>query len=279
MNSSEYLELSLGVDDSSLPIADVISLLDGVQCMAVSLNKSLNRIYTCGFDEVSVEVVGFEHGSLKIPLCIKKVCSQYISPIGREVLAGLILWYLTTDVDFFTLRTRQEDVNIERSEIARSRNVRDSVNKIASTVINSDKITNLSLKYNDDNNQEVSVTVDKHQLSQAIVPDDDVTDYTNVPNVMLQIVSPTLEAKSVQWKVRYEGKVRAMKMNDLDFFALVDSRDIAFSKGDVLRCDIQIIDTENADGSFKRKYVITRVHSFPHYRRLNNVEEGQIFGD
>lgn len=279
MNSSEYLELSLGVDDSSLPIADVISLLDGVQCMAVSLNKSLNRIYTCGFDEVSVEVVGFEHGSLKIPLCIKKVCSQYVSPIGKEVLAELILWYLTTDVNIFTLHTRQEEVNIERSEIARSRNVRDSVNKIASTVINSDKITNLSLKYNDDNNQEVSVTVDKHQLSQAIVPDDDVTDCTNVPNVMLQIVSPTLEAKSVQWKVRYEGKVRSMKMNDLGFLALVDNRDIAFSKGDILRCDIQIIDTENADGSIKRKYVITRVHSFPHYRRLNNVEEGQIFGD
>lgn len=135
------------------------------------------------------------------------------------------------------------------------------------------------MKYKDDNNQEVSVTVDKHQLSQAIVPDDDVTDCINVPNVVLQIVSPTLEAKSVQWKVRYEGKVRAMKMNDLDFLALVDSRDIAFSKGDILRCDIQIIDTENADGSSKRKYVITRVHSFPHYRRLNNAEEGQIFGD
>lgn len=279
MNSSEYLELSLGVDDSSLPIADVISLLDGVQCMAVSLNKSLNRIYTCGFDEVSVEVVGFEHGSLKIPLCIKKVCSQFVSPIGKEVIAGLILWYLTTNADILKLRTHQEEVNIERTEIARSRAVRDSVNKIASTVINSDKITNLSLKYKDDNNQEVSVTVDKHQLAQAIAPDDNVTDCTYVPNVMLQIVSPTLEAKSVQWKVRYEGKVRAMKMNDLGFLALVDSRDIAFSKDDILRCDIQIIDTENADGSIKRKYVITRVHSFPHYRRLNNVEEGQIFGD
>lgn len=279
MNSSEYLELSLGVDDSSLPIADVISLLDGVQCIAVSLNKSLNKVYTCGFDEVTVEVIGFEHGSLKIPLCIKKVCSQFVSPIGKEVIAGLILWYLTTNGDIFKLRTHQEEVNIERTEISRSRAVRDSVKKIASTVINSDKITNLSLKYKDDNNQEVSVTVDKHQLSQAIAPDDDVTDYTNVPNVALQIVSPTLEAKSVQWKVRYEGKVRAMKMNDLGFLALVDSRDIAFSKGDILRCDIQIIDTENADGSIKRKYVITRVHSFPHYRRLNNVEEGQIFGE
>lgn len=279
MNNSEYLEMSLGVDDSSLPIADVISLLDGIQCMAVSLNKSLNKVYTCGFDEVTVEVVGFEHGSLKIPLCIKKACSQFVSPIGKEVIAGLILWYLTTNADIFKIQTQQEEVNIERTEIAKSRAVRDSVNKIASTVINSDKITNLSLKYNDDNNQEVSVTVDKHQLSQAIVPDDDVTDCINVPNVVLQIVSPTLEAKSVQWKVRYEGKVRAMKMNDLRFLALVDSRDIAFSKGDILRCDIQIIDTKNADGSFKRKYVITRVRSFPHYRRLNNVEEGQIFGD
>ena len=110
MNSSEYLELSLGVDDSSLPIADVISLLDGVQCIAVSLNKSLNKVYTCGFDEVTVEVIGFEHGSLKIPLCIKKVCSQFVSPIGKEVIAGLILWYLTTNGDIFKLRDRKSVV-------------------------------------------------------------------------------------------------------------------------------------------------------------------------
>lgn len=97
-----------------------------------------------------------------------------------------------------------------------------------------------------------------------------------VPNVRLQIVSPTLEAKSVQWKVRYEGKVRAMKMNDLGFLQLIEHRDIAFSKGDFITCDIQIIETEEVDGTVKVKYVITRVRKFPHYHRVNEAKEQNI---
>lgn len=253
MTDSEYLEISVGVADSSLSVSEVISLLGGFQNMAYSLNKSLNKVYACGFDEVSVEVIGFEHGSLKIPLNIKKVCSKFIFPIGKDVLAGLILWFLTSNLDRFMFHTQNEEISVERSEIAKSHSVCDSANKIASTVINSDKITSLSMKYKDENNQEVSVTVDKEQMAHVVTAIDETSDYVNVSNVMLQIVSPTLEAKSVQWKVRYEGKVRLMKMNDLGFLALVDARDIAFSKGDVLKCDIQIIETEGIDGTVKMK--------------------------
>lgn len=90
----------------------------------------------------------------------------------------------------------------------------------------------------------VSVIINKEQLAEVISDvEDDITIH-NVPNVRLQIVSPTLEAKSVQWKVRYEGKVRAMKMNDLVFLQLIEHRDIAFGKGDFITCDIQIVETE-----------------------------------
>lgn len=277
MTDSEYFEIRVGVEDRALPVSDVIALLDGFQNMAVSLNKSLNKVYTCGFDEVSIEVVGFEQGSLRIPICIKKVFSQFVSPIGKDVIAGLILWYFTSGSDSIKLQTPNEEVTVERTEIAKSRSICDSVNKIASTVVNSDKITNLSMKYTDGNDREVSVTVDKEQMARAVVDIDETSSYVNIPNVILQIVSPTLEAKSVQWKVRYDRKVRPMKMNDLGFLELVDARDIAFSKGDVLKCDIQIIEKEDTDGTIKRKYVITKVHSFPHYRRLNNAEEGQLF--
>ena len=95
-------------------------------------------------------------------------------------------------------------------------------------------------------------------------------------NVRLEIVSPTLEAKSVQWKVRYDGKVRPMKMNDLGFLELIGRRDIAFSKGDIITCDIQITETIEVDGSVKTKYVIVQVHNFPHYHRVVNAEEQNI---
>ncbi len=97
-----------------------------------------------------------------------------------------------------------------------------------------------------------------------------------IPKVRLEIVSPTLEAKSVQWKVRYDGKVRPMKMNDLGFLELIGRRDIAFSKGDVIICDLQVTETTELDGSVKTKYVIVRVYDFPHYHRVVNDEELNI---
>lgn len=36
MDSSEHLEVILGVEDSALPVSEVISLLDGIQNMTLS---------------------------------------------------------------------------------------------------------------------------------------------------------------------------------------------------------------------------------------------------
>ena len=80
----------------------------------------------------------------------------------------------------------------------------------------------------------------------------------------------------MQWKVRYEGKVRSMKMNDLGFLELIGRRDIAFSKGDIITCNIQITETSEIDGTVKLKYAITQVHNFPHYHRVINAEEQNL---
>lgn len=165
---------------------------------------------------------------------------------------------------------------IDRTEFDCNKKVRDSVNKIAKTVINSEKISNLSLKYRDEDNQEVSVQIDKNQLANRITDIEGDVVIQNISNVRLEIVSPTLEAKSVQWKVRYEGKVRSMKMNDLGFLELIGRRDIAFSKGDIITCNIQITEITEIDGSVKLKYAITQVHNFPHYHRVINAEEQNL---
>ena len=65
-------------------------------------------------------------------------------------------------------------------------------------------------------------------------------------------------------------------MNDLGFLQLIEHRDIAFSKGDFITCDIQIVETEEIDGTIKVKYAITRVRKFPHYHRVNEAEEQNI---
>lgn len=277
MNSIEKIDVILGVEDSSLPVSDVVFLLEGFQDMTKSLNFSLNKSYSCGFDDISLEVIGFEHGSLRIPFCVKKFYTNWFIPISKEVIAQLLFWLFTAGSDTLTVQTQTGPVTIQRAEIDKNRALQDSVNRIASTVVNSDKITNLSLCYKDDNHQEVTIQINKKQMNDLIKEIDDSTTCYDIPKVILQIVSPTLEAKSVQWKVRYEGKVRPMKMNDIAFLTLIDHRDISFRKGDVLLCDIQLLETIEIDGSVKQKYIITRVYDWPHYHRKEITKEQDLF--
>lgn len=276
MRSLEQIQLTLGIEDSLVPIEELIPILEGFQGVTLSINETLNKTYSCGFDKVTVQVLGFEHGSFRIPFSIDKFSERIFCPVLSTVIGGLIVWYLTTDNAQMNIQLPNEEVSVERIEFERNKKVRDSVNKIAKTVINSDKITNLSLKYRDDENQEVSVQINKNQLARRITDVDGDVVVQNISNVRLEIVSPTLEAKSVQWKVRYEGKVRSMKMNDLGFLELIGRRDIAFSKGDIITCNIQITEITEIDGSVKSKYVITQVHNFPHYHRVANAEEQNL---
>ena len=273
MRGFEQIQLTLGIEDSLVPIDELISILDGFQGVTLSINETLNKTYSCGFDKVTVQVLGFEHGSFRIPFSIDKFTERIFYPVLSTVIGGLIVWYLTTDNNQMSVQLSNEQVSIERTDFDRNKKVRDSVNKIAKTVINSDKISALSLKYKDEDNQEVSVQIDKNQLARRITNIEGDVVVQNISNVRLEIVSPTLEAKSVQWKVRYEGKVRSMKMNDLGFLELIGRRDIAFSKGDIITCNIQITEISEIDGSEKLKYAITQVHDFPHYHRIINIEE------
>lgn len=276
MRNIEQIQLTLGVEDSLVSIDELIPILDGFQGITLSINETLNKVYSCGYDKISVDVLGFEHGSFRIPFCIDKLSERIFSPIFTNVIGSLIFWYLTCESPQTNIQLPNEQITVERAVLMQNKKTKDSVNKIASTVINSDKISTLSLKYTDENNQEVSVSIDKNRLEGMLSDVEGDVVVQNVPNVRLEIVSPTLEAKSVQWKVRYNGKVRAMKMNDLGFLELIGRRDIAFSKGDIITCDIQITETTEVDGEVKTKYVIVQVHNFPHYHRLANAEEQNI---
>ena len=249
MRSVEQIQLSLGIEDSMVPIYELVPILEGFQGITLSLNDTLNKVYSCGFDKVSVNVQGLEHGSFRIPFSIDKFSERIFCPLVTTVIGNLIFWYLTADKPQIDVQLSNDQILVERAEVLRNKMTKDSVNKIARTVINSDKISDLSLKYIDDNNQEVAVRIDKNRLARMI---------------------------SVQWKVRYDGKVRPMKMNDLGFLELIGRRDIAFSKGDIITCDIQITETTEVDGSVKTKYVIVQVHDFPHYHRVVNIDGQNI---
>ncbi len=152
MRDVEQIQLILGVEDSLVPINELIPILEGFQGVTLSMNDTLNKVYACGYDKVSVEVLGFEHGSFRIPFNIDKFSERIFFPVITNVIGGLILWYFTSDSPQIDIQLPNEQIKIERAELQRNKMTKDSVNKIARTVINSDKISNLSLKYRDEDN-------------------------------------------------------------------------------------------------------------------------------
>lgn len=77
MRAFEQIQLTLGIDDSLVPIDELISILDGFQGVTLSINETLNKTYSCGFDKVTVQVLGFEHGSFRIPLVLINFLNTY----------------------------------------------------------------------------------------------------------------------------------------------------------------------------------------------------------
>lgn len=53
MKNYEDIVVELDIADSALTVSEVIPILEGFQGMACSLNTSLNKVYTCGYEDVS----------------------------------------------------------------------------------------------------------------------------------------------------------------------------------------------------------------------------------
>lgn len=56
MRALEQIQLTLGIEDSLVPIDELIPILDGFQGVTISINETLNKTYSCGFDKVTVQV-------------------------------------------------------------------------------------------------------------------------------------------------------------------------------------------------------------------------------
>lgn len=89
MRSVEQIQLTLGIDDSMVPIDELVPILEGFQGITLSLNDTLNKVYSCGFDKVSVKVLGLEHGSFRIPFSIDKFSERIFCPIVTTVIGNL----------------------------------------------------------------------------------------------------------------------------------------------------------------------------------------------
>ena len=56
MRESEQIELVLNVENSRVSIAELVPILQGFQGMTISMNDTLNKVYSCGFDNLLAEL-------------------------------------------------------------------------------------------------------------------------------------------------------------------------------------------------------------------------------
>lgn len=57
MRESEQIELVLNVENSRVSIAELVPILQGFQGMTISMNDTLNKVYSCGFDNPLAELI------------------------------------------------------------------------------------------------------------------------------------------------------------------------------------------------------------------------------
>lgn len=74
--TEEFFELRLGCELDTIEIFSLIKYLNQANNMLQGINETLNTLFGCGYNGVEVEAYALEHGSIRIPLKIKKLSQR-----------------------------------------------------------------------------------------------------------------------------------------------------------------------------------------------------------
>jgi hypothetical protein len=102
------------------------------------------------------------------------------------------------------------------------------------------------------------VSISKEEASyfaRPSIPDEPLTD--NVRRAAFSIVSLAFKEDN-KWRLHDGNTQISATINDADFLTRVDTNQIAFSKGDILICDLRTVQTRTTDG-LKTEYFIEKV--------------------
>lgn len=274
----EFFELTLNVDDNSLPVNDLVVYLSNVEKLFNSINRTLNIKYSIGYESIAIDVLALEKGSFKIPLVIKKVIKNplFISATGTFI-GGIALSLFQNNTNLQTIPTNNDVVLVENKDFLDSKNTVEALGGIARLAVQTDSVKDVSITYqrNDGNFEKVSIT--KEVLTQVQYDEYEISEsMENVQEkVVLEIVSPVFVDKPFSWRVSYDGKQINAKMMDKDFLETMDLQRIAFAKGDVIVADLESVAT-NTDKGIKVKHYIRKVHSYPRYTKITKYKSPEL---
>ena len=127
-----------------------------------------------------------------------------------------------------------------------------------------EKITKVSTIALDDNHKPVSneKTVVREDFNTFII-DNTIIDDLYENNVKVEIIAPVLNGTSLKWKGVMQGNLITFSMKDKSFTNLIISKNIKFTNGTKLQCDLETKRKINKEGEIifgaKSVYNVTEI--------------------
>ncbi len=238
----EFFEFILNSKEHSIAIDDLSIFLKNIDKLILSINGTLCKKWNVGYDDIEISVLALEKGSFKIPLSFKKVLnSPLFVSTAATIIGGLVVNSLTNSSQPITVINNQGGViNIYNNEVIQNPSTQESINEIATTVIENPKVDSLSIKYERDNSDTSQIDISEHTLQTVIrdIPDNELSN--KLYKQELEIISPVFVAEPRNWKVLLNGKSVTVYLRDLDFLETMKAQGIAFGFGDKIVADIDV---------------------------------------
>lgn len=275
---TECFNLILEVKEHSISTAELIKYLAGTTDLFKTLNHSLNRYYSCGYDQILIDIEALEKGSFKINARIKKLAKHPLVVAGFTAVVTHLLSGNQGETSVYNINNGTV-INIQCSELIQNRDLVKAISSIAETTVNSKEVAALTLEYTDERKQLQRRTLENDVLRTLVVDDIDENDRDNhiLSNARLVVVSPVLDSTPAYWKVKLNDRTFSARMTDEEFLNKMDKEKIAFAKNDILIADIETIITEKANGVPDVKHYIRKVHQYPKYTESKKFHQKDLF--
>lgn len=266
----EFFELRINTKGNGIPAYDLIAYLTNANKLLVSINGTLNTKYSIGFDQIEVDVIALEKGSIKIPLCIKKITNNatFASIVG-SVIGILASNLLTNNTEPQTVHVGEDVVIVTSDELLKNKKTANAVGSIAKMAVESDGIKDITVTYEKTNGEQEQVTINKRTLSQVMYDEPEEETISNmVTNVTLEIVSPVFIDRPASWKVaNNDHKPFMAEMTDKDFLEKMNLQKLSFAPGDVIIADMEVV-AKTTERGIRLKHYIRKVHKYPKFSRI-----------
>lgn len=273
VSSEEQLTFTIETDKSAISVDDLINYISGLEDLLFSINHTLNVKYSAGYDTIELSVLAIEKGSFKIPISIKKKVEKTLIGTISTILGGLALNALynnnTIDTNGFSV---PQEILLENKDTVKA------VTKIAQTAVESDDVRGIAVDYEKAPGEIERVIITKEQLKTSIreAIDESEPEIIMSSKAHLIIVSPVLESKSANWKVRFEDNEFSAKMTDENFLEIMDKKHVAFGKGDILVADLETRITRKEGNIPNVKHYIKTVYQYPQYSASAIMQQTSI---